>query len=273
MNTLYFFEDIINEIEENLCADINIEKMAQKANMSIYEFRRIFSFVVKMPLNEYIRKRRLSVAVHDLLSKNMRITDVAAKYGYDSASSFSRAFKDFHGLSPTEVLAGNGPVKVLSKVSVDLKLMGAEDISFYIENETGFSVCGILGNSDFDDSECCEKCWDNFYKSDKYNEIVYGENEIYALYYNGENYVQCLIGAKNKEIADCRTVQIPPTRFATFVLDYTDDDRVNHFYNEILTGWLTSSGYERDYSIPNIEVFPKDMESSSFKWKIKIPLK
>lgn len=42
MNGLYYFEDIINEIEKNLSGEIDISKLAARANMSVYEFRRIF---------------------------------------------------------------------------------------------------------------------------------------------------------------------------------------------------------------------------------------
>ena len=61
-----YFEDIIERIEQNLTGEINISALARMANMSVYEFRRIFTFVAKIPINEYIRKRRLSLAALEL---------------------------------------------------------------------------------------------------------------------------------------------------------------------------------------------------------------
>jgi AraC family transcriptional regulator len=60
---MVFFEDCIEEIEKNLTGEIDVERLAKMAKLSVYEFRRIFSFVAGLPLNEYIRKRRLSLAV------------------------------------------------------------------------------------------------------------------------------------------------------------------------------------------------------------------
>ena len=97
---MYFFEDIIEEIEQGLTSDINISVLAKKANLSVYEFRRIFTFIAKIPINEYIRKRRLSLAAVELNQGNCSVSDVALKYGYDTASSFSRAFKEATGFSP-----------------------------------------------------------------------------------------------------------------------------------------------------------------------------
>ena len=54
MNNLNKLNEIIDYIENHLTGDIDIETIAQKANMSIYEFRRIFSFIAGIPLSEYI---------------------------------------------------------------------------------------------------------------------------------------------------------------------------------------------------------------------------
>ena len=55
-----------------------------------------------MPLSEYIRKRRLSLAAMRLQLGNERVLDLALLYGYDSADSFTRAFVRQHGCTPSE---------------------------------------------------------------------------------------------------------------------------------------------------------------------------
>ena len=62
--------------------------------------RRVFSLLTNISLSEYIRKRRLSVASYDLYNDNLKVIDVAIKYGYENATSFSRAFSSFHGIKP-----------------------------------------------------------------------------------------------------------------------------------------------------------------------------
>ena len=65
--------------------------------------RRIFSLLTDVPISEYIRNRRLSNAGFDLYNSNEKIVDIAVKYQYDNATSFSRAFEKFHGIKPSNI--------------------------------------------------------------------------------------------------------------------------------------------------------------------------
>jgi AraC-like DNA-binding protein len=82
-----------DEIDEN--------KIAVLSALPKGMFQRIFAVITDMTLSEYIRKRRLTRAVSDIRDSNARIIDIAIKYGYISANSFSAAFKCFHGVTPS----------------------------------------------------------------------------------------------------------------------------------------------------------------------------
>lgn len=53
----------------------------------------IHIYIGGITLTEYLRKRKMSLAVVDLKDENAKVIDVALKYGYDSPTSFSRAFQ------------------------------------------------------------------------------------------------------------------------------------------------------------------------------------
>lgn len=92
----------VDFIEENLSEDIKIEMLANIAGLSQFYFQRLFKRLVKRPVNEYIKLRRLARASEALLDKNMRIIDVALDFGFSSHETFSRAFKDAYGITPAE---------------------------------------------------------------------------------------------------------------------------------------------------------------------------
>lgn len=96
----------IEYIEENMAGAINIENAAKFAGCSKWEFYRIFSFVAHVPLGEYIRRRRLDLAMRELQAGDDKIIDVAIKYGYDSPAAFSRAFHQVYGMSPSSARKG-----------------------------------------------------------------------------------------------------------------------------------------------------------------------
>ncbi len=268
---MLYFEDVIEEIEQNITSDIDIEALAKKMNMSVYEFRRIFTFVAKIPLGEYIRKRRLSLAAAEMYRSDKGLTYFSSKYGYDSPSSFTRAFKEFHSVSPSEVLRGNSNFQLLTKISAKLIVTGCTDVSYSMTEEEAFTVSGMSCNSDISDSECCEGAWNAFYDWEGAKEIAQKQAEIYAVYSGDKNSVRCLIGMRGGDYPD--KTEIPKSLWACFKIKGTDDAAVNAFYNQILGQYLASGGVRKNEDLPNIEVFPVDMSTDDFEWEIRIPIK
>lgn len=94
---------VIDYIEEHLTDEISLESVADYARVSDFHFRKVFFYLSGMTLSEYIKNRRLSEANKDLLAGE-RIIDVAFKYGYESTDGFTRAFKKWSGLLPSDVI-------------------------------------------------------------------------------------------------------------------------------------------------------------------------
>lgn len=266
-----YFTDIINEIEENITNNIDVAKLAQKANMSVYEFRRIFTFITRVSFSEYIRRRRMSLAALELFEGNKTVAELADKYGYDAPSSFTRAFKDFHGIPPAEVMKGNNNFNLFTKINTQLITTGGKDISYTIFNKDSFTVSGFKGKSDMNDTECCEDVWSKFYELGFDDKICKNADRIYAVYDNGNDFVDCCIGVIGEEFED--KIYIPSTDWVCFKLVGNDDDYVNSFYQDVINQWLASSGYSKNNTIPNVEVFPSDMSEDGFEWEIWIPVK
>lgn len=268
---MYYYEDIIKEIEANLHAEINVGDLAKKANMSIYEFRRIFSFVAGISFGEYVRKRKLSHSALELYQKKMNVTEISKKYGYDSPSSFSRAFKDFHGISPSDVISGNADFKVLTKICSQITTTGGNVLSYTIFEKDEFSISGFLAKSYMTDLECCEDVWNEFYNTPTSEDITENSDKIYAVYENGNDDINCCIGVIGDKYE--QSIKVPKSEWVSFKLKRTDDNYVNEFYRNILSQWFDSVGYERNTKIPNIEVFPVDMSTDDFEWEIWIPIR
>lgn len=109
-------------IENNLSNKINYYIAAQFMNCSEWEFRRIFSFLAQIPLSEYIRRRRLTVAALDI-QNGEKIIDVAQRYGYESQAAFSRAFSQLHGLAPSLARDKEATLKPFPRLTFKLVLM------------------------------------------------------------------------------------------------------------------------------------------------------
>ena len=101
---MYAWEAIQNSleyIEEHLNKEIPIGDLAKTACLSPFYFQRLFSRLVKRPVGEYVKLRRLAKAA-DELDSGTRILDVAVNYGFSSHANFTRAFKEVYGITPDE---------------------------------------------------------------------------------------------------------------------------------------------------------------------------
>ena len=109
--------DAIDYIEQHITDEIDYNIISQRASCSVYNFQRLFSFILNMPLSEYIRYRRLTLAAIEIQNSDMKIVDLAVKYGYDSHEAFSRAFYKFHGVVPSAAKKKGVVLKYCSKAS------------------------------------------------------------------------------------------------------------------------------------------------------------
>ena len=92
----------INYIEEHLDDELEITSLAQLAHLSPFYYQRLFSRLVKKPVKEYIKLRRLAKACYYLESTNHKILDIALDCGFGSHETFTRAFKEAYGMTPGE---------------------------------------------------------------------------------------------------------------------------------------------------------------------------
>ncbi len=139
MNWIQAIQRAIDYVEANLAGEIDIEEAAKQAFSSPFHFQRVFGILCGMTLGDYIRMRRLSLAGEELSRGNAKVIDVAAKYGYDTPESFSRAFTRFHGISPSEARRG-GHVRFFTPLSVKLTLTGGSKMDYRIEKRDAFQV-------------------------------------------------------------------------------------------------------------------------------------
>jgi AraC family transcriptional regulator len=130
-------------IESNLAGEIDFQKVSQLACCSEYHFRRMFSFLSGMTLSEYIRHRRLSQAALELRDSDIKVIDLAVKYGYDSPDSFTRAFQGLHGLTPTEARMEGVFLKAVPPMTFQLTISGGNEMDYRIIEKEAFYIVGI----------------------------------------------------------------------------------------------------------------------------------
>lgn len=132
MEWVQLLQQAINYIELHLLEEINYEDVAKNVHMSSYNFHRTFSLMAGMTANEYIRKRRLSIAGQELQRNQCKVIDVALKYGYETPESFAKSFSRFHGVSPKAARKNGTQLCLFNPLMIKITLEGGKIMNYKI---------------------------------------------------------------------------------------------------------------------------------------------
>ena len=132
--SIQLIQQAISYMEEHIYENINYAEVAKSVHMSSYNFHRTFSFIVGMTANEYLRKRRLTLAAMDLQTTDLSVMDVAYKYGYESPESFSKAFSRFHGSTPKQAKRKGTKLHLFHPLVIKIILEGGSIMDYRMEH-------------------------------------------------------------------------------------------------------------------------------------------
>ncbi|GGV98310.1 AraC family transcriptional regulator [Streptomyces globisporus] len=135
--------DAMEHIEAHLGERIEAADLARIAMTSEYHFRRMFSALAGLPLSEYIRRRRMTVAGAEVLGDRDRsLLDVAMRYGYDTGEGFARAFRAVHGIGPGEARRTGAVLRSQQRLTFRLVVEGSSAMRYSLVEKNAFRVVG-----------------------------------------------------------------------------------------------------------------------------------
>lgn len=282
MDFLQRMNEALDYIENNLDGEIDYEKAASKACCSVFYFQRMFSFIANITLSEYIRRRRLTLAAFELQNSDVKVIELAIKYGYDSPDSFTRAFQKLHGIIPSKARNSGITLKAFPRITFHISIKGDVEMDYRIEEKEAFRIVGIKRHyyGPDDDESVVSKFWDELYGNGILNEIsnlstgtpqgVHGF--IQVLSDRKVDYMIASISDKEPPVGMSSQV-IPKSSWAIFELTGPVNKAIEDAWKRIFTEWLPTSNYKYAETI-DIECFPYagNKGTSDFKFEIWLPV-
>ena len=132
---------LVELVEEHLSDGVDVSDLASSLGTTEYHLRRMFSSLSGMPLSEYVRRRRMSVAAADVLD-GADLLRLAVDYGYGSAEAFGRAFRAVHGASPGDVRRDGGPLRTQPQIRFRLTVEGNTPMDTRITEQPALRLVG-----------------------------------------------------------------------------------------------------------------------------------
>ena len=95
-------EKVKKYIEQNLSKDVDMAFAANLVDMSYTYFSSLFKKETGMTFSQYVTKVKMEKAMELLNEYSYKINEIASVVGYDNPKHFSRAFKSYFGITPSE---------------------------------------------------------------------------------------------------------------------------------------------------------------------------
>jgi AraC family transcriptional regulator len=269
-------------IERHLTDEISPTELAGIAGCSAYHFARMFSFISGIPLSEYIRHRRLTAAAFDLQRDGVKVIDVAMKYGYDSPTSFNRAFQNLHGIPPKEARVKGRQLKSYPVMSFHLSVRGDVQMNYRIEEKGEFTIAGIkermtmvAGEENF---KRITELWANLSGDDAGKIMSLSDGFIEGLIgvsanHDGESfdyYIAATTGGNTE--TDLPTLCVRAATWAVFESVGALPDAIVGVWRRIFSEWFPNSGYE-NAELPTLEIYSEgDITADDYKCELWVPI-
>lgn len=256
----------IDYMEENLLESLSIETIARQASVSPYHFQRIFMILTDLSVGEYLRGRRLTLAAKELSSSDIKVIDLAYKYGYETPEAFSKAFRKQHGVSPSEARKGSGQLQSYNRLTIQVNLRGAEPMNYKIIEKEAFQIVGIKREcpcGETGEVNGIAELWEEVNAdgtSDRLVQLINGEiNGLLGItnnYSEEKETVDYWVAAEHigEVPGDFIAMTLPRSRWVIFEVLGSAPVAMPEAWNQIYTEWIPSNGYEVA-DIPAIEAY------------------
>ena len=283
MNVLKSMNSTIEYIEEHLLEELHMPEIAKATGNLENDLQKTFYALTGISIVEYIRRRRLSLAGYELQNREQSVLDIALKYGYTSPDSFTRAFRQMHGITPSAVKKGGCLLKSYGRITFVLTIKGVNAMNYRIVKKDEMHIVGFKKwFSTENDSQLTEipKMWDSVTDELRQQIVDLSNNDgvvgLCADMYDGgfDYWIGCM---SDKACPDnLEEITIPASYWAVFEVIGSMRPLPNpmqDIWKRIYSEWLPNSGYQHAM-IPEIEYYSSgDMLAEDYRSEIWIPIK
>lgn len=286
MDWLTGIQNAINYVEEHLTEDIDYEEVAKEAACSNFYFQRIFGILCGISLGDYIRNRRLTLAGDELSATDTKVIDIALKYGYESAESFTRAFSRFHGVTPSEANKDGSKLKSFSRLSVKITLSGGSVMNYKIIEKEAFDIIEKIETHSVEDAENAKSIPDFWTRSHndgtvkKLYDTTTDRTYIFGVCYgnlpeNAKTFDYSIAAKCDENTAVPKGFKkntIPARTWAVFECKGAMPNAMQDMWHKIVSEFFPTSSYKPTYEM-DIEAYSEGkMSDSDYYSEIWIPV-
>jgi len=287
MDILTQLNRAMDYIEAHIADDLALADVSSATSYSPYHFGRLFYYIADMPLSEYIRRRKLTLAAMQLQSSEVKVIDLAILYGYDSADSFTRAFVKQHGVTPSAARKTGVNLTIFPPLTFQIIIKGVQAMNWRIEEKEAFEVFGIertIKNVlNPDETGELTAFWKEAQTNGSCKRLIAQGGRSDLMGFGGYveeqadecPYMICLIADPGRDTSGFQVASVPAASWAIFRSEELDENphgrELRILFRRAYTEWFSSSGYDR-FPGPDLEIYGMT-DSGKYYEEAWIPVK
>lgn len=283
MDWLKAIQTVLSEIETRITDPaLGIETLAQEQFITPAHLQRAFTTLTRMSLGEYIRNRRLSLAAA-ALQRGSSVIDTALDFGYETPEAFSKAFKRFHGVTPSEVRSGTAALTAAPPLQIQLILKGENPMNYKLVEKPGFTLVGTSIEVSTEHGENMVRIpafWQEVGESGIIDRIMTlpGAKDCAGACIMDDitakmfTYAACVVFEAPVETSEFSTWQVGPQTWAIFEVVGQMPQSIQEVWHRIFSEWFPATGFTHA-NAPELEIYPEgDATAPDYRCEIWIPV-
>lgn len=275
--------DSIDYLEDHMESKLDIDKVAKIALLSKFHFQRMFHMVTGVTVAEYARKRRLTLAAQELTTSNVKVIDIALKYGYQTPEAFTKAFYKVHGINPSKVRDLGINLKAYPRLTFQIQIKGEKVMNYRIIEKEAFKVIGkskrittVDGKNYEIIPKFLEECNQNGVSEElcKYVGALGLLGICMEFSPEQEEFTYVIASEKTQDEIPSGFIEkeIPASTWAIFESIGPMPGAIQEVWKRIFSEWFPATGYEHA-DAPELEVYlPGNPDDSNYKCEVWIPI-
>ncbi|OPX44942.1 transposon Tn10 TetD protein [Ruminiclostridium hungatei] len=275
-------KNALDYLENSMQGELDIEEAARVAYSSTFHFQRMFHMLTGVTVAEYVRRRRLTLAAQELAASDIRVLDLALKYGYESPEAFSKAFRKLQGISPSAAREAGIELRAYPRISFHISLKGDKDMNYKLIEKSSLKVFGKSkkvstknGENLLQIPQFWRECDADGFRA---RLLSVEGGELFGICmndYENECFTYLIAREKTKDIElpeGAQEFTIPAATWAVFESVGPMPGTIQKVWERIYSEWFPSTGYEQA-NAPQLELYPEgDASNDDYKCEVWIPI-
>ncbi len=280
MEWFHRLNEALDYMEANLEGEVDVAHAARIAACSAFHFQRMFTYIAGVPLGEYLRHRRMTLAALALTAGEEKVIDLALRFGYDSPTAFNRAFQSVHGVPPSRARDEGVKLTAYPRIAFTLSVKGETAMNYRIETLGAFRIVGMKTTLPTDVAlsfAAVPAFWGA--SAPRVPELLPLAAGMprgllgVSTCTGGETFDYYIAVASDAPVpVGMACYEVPAGTWAIFECEGPMPEAIQTLEKRIVTEWLPTSGYEYA-NAPDIEVyFEGDQRSPQYRSEVWLPI-